>query len=139
MTSRTQPGSLVERVARRLTIAGVVVVGAVGIYAFAAPFGPSEPAYGATIPARALGCGLIGVAAGVLAALAAVDPERTGSGLFLALAGVAASGVALSIAFPAFRYLPLTTITIYAAPFALGYLIAAAIGEVTPEGTPGAG
>ncbi len=136
MTSGTEHVSLLARIARRLLVVGVVLVGAIGIYAFAAPFGPSEPAYGATIPARALGCGLIGLAAGILSALAAVDPEHTGSGLFLALAGVGASVIALSVGFPAFRYLPLTTITIYAAPFALGYLVATALGETAPDGTP---
>ncbi len=117
------------RVAAALAI---LVVGTLGIYAFAAPFGPSDAAYGGTILARALGCGLIGLAAGTLAALAAIDPQRTGSGLFLALGCVVAGVVGLSIAFPDHVFLPMTVITIYAAPFAIGYLIATAIGEVGP-------
>ncbi len=121
-----------ESFLRFSTAVAVLVVGTVGIYAFSAPFGPNEATYGGTILARALGCGLIGIAAGTLSALACIDPERTGSGLFLALACVVAGIVGLSVAFPDHRFLPMTVLTIYAAPFAIGYLIATTIGEVAP-------
>jgi hypothetical protein len=129
MTGGTGPGRTARSAGRRLAFVAVVAVAAVGTYAFAAPFGPSEPAYGATILVRALGCGLIGLVAGTLSALASIDPERTGSGLFLALGGVVASVVGLSIAYPDDRYLPLVVITIYTGPLVIGYLIAAALAD----------
>lgn len=115
----------------------VFAVGTAGLYAFAAPFGPDDAAYGATILVRAFGCALIGVAAGTLSALAGIDPERTGSGLFLALGCVLAGILALSVTFPDHRFLTMTVLTIYAAPFAIGYLIATAIGDVAPTNQDG--
>jgi hypothetical protein len=121
-------------IARAAVAAVVFAVGSGGIFAFAAPFGSSDAVYGGTILVRAFGCALIGIAAGTLAALACIDRERTGAGLFLALGSVAVGIVGLSVAFPDHRFLGMTVLTIYAAPFAIGYLIATSIGEVAPAG-----
>jgi hypothetical protein len=123
-----------ESVARVAVGVLVFAIGSGGIFAFAAPFGPGDAAYGGTILVRALGCALIGIAAGTLAALACIDRDRTGAGLFLALASVVVGIVGLSVAFPDHRFLAMTVLTIYAAPFAIGYLIATSIGEVAPAG-----
>lgn len=114
----------------RLAVYGAIfLVGAVGTYAFGAPTSQDGTTYASTLPARILGCGLVGLGAGTLAALASVDPEGTGFGLFLVLAGVVAGATVLSQVFPEDGYLPATVIMLYAAPLAAGYLIAAAIAD----------
>lgn len=125
---------------RLIAYLAIFLVGAVGTYAFGAPTAPDGLAYASTVPARILGCALVGLGAGTLAALASIGPDRSGPGLFLVLGGVLAGATALSQVFPDYGALPATVVMVYASPLAVGYLIALAIADhLAPTGGTGPG
>ncbi len=134
MTSTSASRSSAAAVPRIAAQVTTFLVAAAGTFLVASPGVMADPYASGGLLFALFGLGVVGLVAGTVAGLAEIDPDESGSGLFLALTGLLVGGLAASYVYAADRASQAALVALIGGiGLAFGYLIAIALAGPATE------
>ncbi len=128
MTSTSASRSSATAIPRIAVQVATFLVAAAGTFLVTSPDVMADPYASGGLVFALFALGIVGLVAGTVAGLGAIDPDETGSGLFVALAGLLVGALVAGYVYAADRASQAAlTVLIGGIGLAFGYLIALAL------------